>query len=118
VEKLAATTNLKIVKHMLGNMSSTKDELPFSLSETERKKNHSIKGADLTFDNNEKETTLNVLGRLYNFNVFTRYIIYVAPLALVLAIPIVLSQMKVIEGSIAGTIQKSFWIWMEIGGYS
>ncbi|KAF2633767.1 serine/threonine protein kinase-like protein [Macroventuria anomochaeta] len=65
-----------------------------------------------------EETALNKMGRLYtkilNFSIVTRYMLYVAPVALLLAIPIILSQTKVITGSIGGTDQRRFWIWIEI----
>jgi hypothetical protein len=67
---------------------------------------------------NEGKTTLNRMGRIYNkvlnFSIVTRYMIYVAPFALLLAIPIVLSQTGTITGSVSGTNQKKFWIWIEI----
>jgi hypothetical protein len=69
----------------------------------------------------EEKTALNRMGRIYtkilNYSIVTRYLIYVAPIALLLAIPIILSQTRTITGSIAGTNQKLFWIWIEIGKY-
>jgi hypothetical protein len=66
----------------------------------------------------EGMTALNRMGRIYdkilNFSIVTRYMIYVAPFALLLAIPIVLSQTGTITGSVSGTNQKKFWIWIEI----
>ncbi|KAJ8110494.1 hypothetical protein OPT61_g6679 [Boeremia exigua] len=65
-----------------------------------------------------EKTTLNKMGRIYtkilNFSIVTRYMIYVAPVALLLAIPIILSQTGVIADRIAGTNQRRFWIWIEI----
>ncbi|KNG49468.1 serine threonine protein kinase [Stemphylium lycopersici] len=67
---------------------------------------------------NEEKTALNRMGRIYtrilNWSIVTRYIIYVTPIALLLAIPIILSQTGTITGSIGGTNQKKFWIWIEI----
>ncbi|EOA82563.1 uncharacterized protein SETTUDRAFT_96226 [Exserohilum turcica Et28A] len=64
------------------------------------------------------KTALNRMGRIYtkilNYSIVTRYMIYVAPIALILAIPIILSQTGTITGSIGGTNQKKFWIWIEI----
>lgn len=65
-----------------------------------------------------EKTALNKMGRLYtkilNISIVTRYMIYVAPIALFLAIPIILSQTKTITGEIGGTDQRRFWIWIEI----
>lgn len=66
----------------------------------------------------EEKTALNHMGRIYtkilNYSIITRYMIYVAPIALLLAIPIILSQTGTITGNISGTNQKKFWIWIEI----
>lgn len=66
----------------------------------------------------QEKTALNKMGRLYtkilNFSIVTRYMIYVAPIALLLAIPIILSQTKTITGEISGTDQRRFWIWIEL----
>jgi len=66
----------------------------------------------------EEKTALNRMGRIYtkilNYSIVTRYMIYVAPVALLLAIPIILSQTGAISGSIGGAHQKLFWIWIEI----
>lgn len=66
----------------------------------------------------QEKTALNKMGRLYtkilDFSIVTRYMIYVAPVALLLAIPIILSQTHVISGDISGTEQDRFWIWIEI----
>ena len=66
----------------------------------------------------QEKTALNKMGRLYtkilNFSIITRYMIYVAPVALLLAIPIILSQTRVITGTIGNTDQRRFWIWIEI----
>jgi len=65
-----------------------------------------------------EKTALNRMGRVYtkilNFSIVTRYMIYVAPIALLLAIPIILSQTGTITTSIGDTEQKKFWIWIEI----
>ncbi|KAF2791913.1 hypothetical protein K505DRAFT_376407 [Melanomma pulvis-pyrius CBS 109.77] len=87
-------------------------------------------------DLGEEKTALNRMGRIYtkilNFSIVTRYMIYVAPLALILAIPIILATTvwsgnnpdvtgadgKVTPGSpkhtIGGADEKKFWIWIEI----
>ncbi|XP_014557051.1 hypothetical protein COCVIDRAFT_26296 [Bipolaris victoriae FI3] len=75
-------------------------------------------GAPIPPRDQEEKTALNRMGRLYtkilNWSIVTRYMVYVAPVALLLAIPIILSQTGTITGSISGTNQKKFWIWIEI----
>jgi hypothetical protein len=75
-------------------------------------------GAPLPPRAGEEKTALNRMGRIYtkilNFSIVTRYMIYVAPIALLLAIPIILSQTGTITGTIGGTNNKKFWIWIEI----
>ncbi|KAL6711159.1 hypothetical protein ACN47E_005690 [Coniothyrium glycines] len=75
-------------------------------------------GAPLPPRGGEEKTALNRMGRIYtkilNFSIITRYMIYVAPVALLLAIPIILSQTGVSTGTIGGTNIKRFWIWIEI----
>lgn len=70
----------------------------------------------------QEKTALNKMGRLYtkilNFSIVTRYMIYVAPIALILAIPIILSQIKVITGGIGDTEPRRFWIWIEISTFA
>ncbi|ORY14304.1 Mechanosensitive ion channel-domain-containing protein [Clohesyomyces aquaticus] len=73
-----------------------------------------------------EETAVNRMGLLYsrilNFSIVTRYMIYVAPLAIILAIPIILSETildaKDANGrpkhTIGGANEKLFWIWIEI----
>jgi hypothetical protein len=65
-----------------------------------------------------RPSLLNRMGRIYtkilNYSIITRYMIYVAPIALILAIPIILSQTNVITGDIGGTVQDMFWIWIEL----
>jgi len=70
----------------------------------------------------QEKTALNKMGRLYtkilNFSIVTRYMIYVAPIALLLAIPIILSQTKAITGGIGDTEPRRFWIWIEISMFT
>ncbi|KAF2747945.1 hypothetical protein M011DRAFT_493868 [Sporormia fimetaria CBS 119925] len=93
-----------------------------------RRKVHRVesKSAAYAGDSGEEKATLNRMGRFYtkilNFSIITRYMIYVAPLALILAIPIVLSATiwtgNNAEGnpkhSVGGANPKRFWIWIEI----
>ncbi|KAF1959783.1 hypothetical protein CC80DRAFT_406464 [Byssothecium circinans] len=81
-------------------------------------------------DDEDDSTALNRMGRFYmkvlNFSIITRYMIYVAPLALALAIPIILSHknIKVITGQIGNDKGKrngadpfQFFIWIEISTF-
>lgn len=76
-------------------------------------------------DDDDNSTALNRMGRFYlkilNFSIVTRYIIYVTPVALVLAIPIILSAVGIIKGKIGSSSGKDngadprlFFIWIEI----
>lgn len=71
-------------------------------------------------------TALNKMGKFYmkvlNFSIVTRYMLYVAPLALVLAIPIILAATGVIKESVTiggsnGAEPRLFFIWIEISTY-
>lgn len=69
-------------------------------------------------DNEEESVT--AMGKLYNtiinFSVVTRYLVYVLPVAGVLAIPIVITATGNRKDSttIGGVKQLYFWIWIEI----
>ncbi|KAJ4305188.1 hypothetical protein N0V90_000719 [Kalmusia sp. IMI 367209] len=76
-----------------------------------------------TGGDDEEKTALNRMGKFYmkilNFSIVTRYMIYVAPLALILAIPIILATTGVISkkariGGVNGAEPKRFFIWIEI----
>lgn len=79
-----------------------------------------------TGDADEEKTALNRMGRLYskilNFSIVTRYMIYVTPLALALAVPIVVAvtldkKRDVKEGplTIGGVRMYIFFTWIEVG---
>ncbi|PVH91214.1 hypothetical protein DM02DRAFT_664237 [Periconia macrospinosa] len=84
---------------------------------TQSRRAASIEAA-LNSQEDEQQTSLNTLGRLYvkvlHFSIITRYALYVAPFALILAVPVILSQTKVIRASVAGADQRGFWIWIEL----
>jgi hypothetical protein len=77
----------------------------------------------------DDKTALNRMGKIYlkilNFSIITRYMIYVAPLALILAIPIILAKTvwsgKNEDGtpkhSVSGADVFKFFLWIEIGTY-
>jgi hypothetical protein len=65
-----------------------------------------------------EEATLNQMGRLYdkilNFSVVTRYFVYVLPLALLIAIPIVIGATGAKHALIGGVRIVWFFTWVEI----
>jgi hypothetical protein len=67
-----------------------------------------------------EEISVNGLGRFYNkvinFSVVTRYLVYVAPIAMLIAIPIVLFAVLHRDALFANTNIKVwiFWLWIEI----
>lgn len=67
----------------------------------------------------EESTTLNRMGRLYykilHFSVITRYLIYVSPLALAIAIPIIIGATVAQEAYIGKVRIVWFFTWIEIG---
>lgn len=74
-------------------------------------------GADHTGD--DGQDTLNRMGKIYNkilnFSIVTRYFIYVLPLALVIAVPIVVGATVAMDARIGGVRILWFFIWIEIG---
>ncbi|KAH7342486.1 Mechanosensitive ion channel-domain-containing protein [Rhexocercosporidium sp. MPI-PUGE-AT-0058] len=67
-----------------------------------------------------EEISLTGLGRIYNkivtFSVVTRYLMYVAPIAMLIAIPIVIYAVTNRDARFVGTGVKVwlFWLWIEI----
>ena len=66
-----------------------------------------------------EEDTLNRMGRIYNrileFSIITRYFLYVLPLALCLAVPIIIGATVAPEHVIGGSKLVWFFAWVEIG---
>jgi small-conductance mechanosensitive channel len=67
---------------------------------------------------NKEEGTLNAVGRfykkVYNFSVITRYFTYVAPLALCIAIPIIVGATSSPDAKIGGVRIVWFFAWVEV----
>lgn len=65
-----------------------------------------------------EEATLNQMGRIYhkilNFSVVTRYFVYVLPLALTIAVPIIVGATGAKKASIGGVRIVWFFTWVEI----
>lgn len=66
-----------------------------------------------------EEDTLNRLGRFYdtvlNFSIVTRYLVYVTPLALCIAVPIIVGATAAKSAAIGGVRIVWFFAWIEIG---
>ncbi|KAG2167233.1 hypothetical protein VTO58DRAFT_100712 [Aureobasidium pullulans] len=65
-----------------------------------------------------EEDTLNRMGRIYNkilnFSIITRYFVYVSPLALCIAIPIIVGATAAPHAKIGGVPIVWFFTWIEI----
>ncbi|KAI5198983.1 hypothetical protein AUEXF2481DRAFT_3351 [Aureobasidium subglaciale EXF-2481] len=65
-----------------------------------------------------EEDTLNRMGRIYNkilnFSIITRYFVYVSPLALCIAIPIIVGATAAPNAKIGGVPIVWFFTWIEI----
>lgn len=65
-----------------------------------------------------EEDTLNRMGRFYNavlnFSIITRYIVYVSPLALCIAIPIIIGATSAPNAKIGGVPIVWFFTWIEV----
>lgn len=78
------------------------------------------KNAALRPGDDEEGTTLTRMGKIYdkilNFSIVTRYFIYVLPLALMIAVPIVIGATSVGEKAKIGGIRIVwFFAWIEVG---
>ena len=66
----------------------------------------------------DADGTLNSMGKLYNkilnFSVVTRYFVYVLPLALAIAVPIILGATAARKATLAGVQITWFFTWIEI----
>ncbi|EED18543.1 serine/threonine protein kinase [Talaromyces stipitatus ATCC 10500] len=76
-------------------------------------------GAGESIQNGEEsEGALNTMGRIYfavlNFSVITRYFIYVSPLALLIAIPIIIGTTAAPHAAIGGVRICWFFTWIEV----
>ena len=68
-----------------------------------------------------EEDTLNRMGRIYNkilnFSIITRYFVYVSPLALCIAVPIIVGATAAPNAKIGGVPIVWFFTWVEVGEY-
>ncbi|KUJ21627.1 uncharacterized protein LY89DRAFT_704503 [Mollisia scopiformis] len=85
-----------------------------------RRKVKKINSKPVRVGTDGEEISVNGLGRFYNkvvnFSVVTRYLVYVAPIAMLIAVPIVLFAVLNNEALFAGTNIRVyiFWTWIEI----
>lgn len=118
-----------VVSHTPSHAPTSRDEDEKGVFHRGRRRVQKVDSKGITIpglESDEEKTALNRMGRIYtkilNFSIVTRYMIYVAPLALILAIPIVLATTiwtgKDAKGrpkhSVGGADPKRFWIWIEI----
>ncbi|PYH87618.1 serine/threonine protein kinase [Aspergillus ellipticus CBS 707.79] len=65
-----------------------------------------------------EDGTVTRMGRIYqavlNYSIVTRYFIYVAPIAILLAIPIIVGATVAQDATIGGVTLPWFWLWIEI----
>ncbi|KAK6581371.1 hypothetical protein PZA11_006062 [Diplocarpon coronariae] len=85
-----------------------------------RRKVKKINGAPVRVGTDGEEITVTGVGRLYNkivgYSLITRYLVYVAPIAIVLAAPVVIFAVADRDARFAGTGVKVwlFWLWILI----
>jgi small-conductance mechanosensitive channel len=75
------------------------------------------KPGDLGYDG--EEDTITAMGRIYkkilDFSIITRYLLYVAPLAILLAVPIIVGGPPITHNPTIGRVRlRWFFIWIEI----
>lgn len=67
---------------------------------------------------NAQDGTLTAMGKIYDkiyhFSVVTRYLLYVAPVALMIAVPIVVGAVAAPNARIGGTRMTWFFTWVEV----
>lgn len=68
-----------------------------------------------------EEDTLNRMGRIYtkilNFSIITRYFVYVSPLALCIAVPIIVGATAAPKAEIGKVPIVWFFTWVEVGKF-
>jgi small-conductance mechanosensitive channel len=76
-----------------------------------------LQKGDVGYDG--EEDTITTMGRIYkkilDFSIITRYMLYVAPLALILAIPIIVGGPPITDNPQIGKVRlRWFFVWVEI----
>lgn len=81
-----------------------------------------VKNDQIRRINSDDETSLTAMGKIYNkivnFSNITRYMVYVIPIGLVLAVPVVITATIVPNARIGGVRMVWFWSWIEIVWFS
>ncbi|KAB8338870.1 hypothetical protein FH972_021814 [Carpinus fangiana] len=66
----------------------------------------------------EEESTLTKMGEFYttflNFSTFTRYLVYVVPIGLLIAVPIIIGATAAQNAAIGGISMTWFFVWVEV----
>ncbi|EXJ58171.1 hypothetical protein A1O7_05596 [Cladophialophora yegresii CBS 114405] len=107
--------------------STTQYDVGWNPDQMDEKQGHFHRGpggrrrrlADQARSNNDKDDgSLNAVGRfyrkVYNFSILTRYFIYVAPLALAIAVPIIIGATVAPRARIGGVKIVWFFTWLEV----
>jgi hypothetical protein len=73
-------------------------------------------------NSDDEGTSLTTMGKIYdkivNFSTITRYMVYVIPVGLVLAVPVVITATIAQNARIGGVRMVWFWSWVEIVWFS
>jgi len=84
-----------------------------------RQRTHGSGSRRIGYDGEEDK--LNAMGKVYkrilDFSVVTRYMVYVAPLAAMIAVPIIIGATAAPNAKIAGVPIRWFFTWIEIRTY-
>lgn len=65
-----------------------------------------------------RDGTLTTMGRIYDkiyhFSVITRYLLYIVPVAILIAVPLVLGATVFLNARVGGTSMTFFCVWLEV----
>jgi hypothetical protein len=110
-----SNTPLATNSHGLGLTKTSSRQPPRNIAGRRARRN--IDDSQVGYDG--EEDTLNRMGRTYNkilnFSIITRYFVYVSPLALCIAIPIIVGATAAPHAKIGGVPIVWFFTWVEIG---
>lgn len=120
VASRASTTGNRKPASTAGTAVNSSDSLPKRPRIGRRKTNTGLGGFDAP-SVEEPDGALTKMGKFYsailNFSVFTRYFIYVLPLAALLAVPMVLGLLAFPNVNIGGVRMVWFFTWIEAGTF-
>lgn len=109
-----ANTNVEVLNEKMNPLEEHPSQSHFRRKGGRRKKlEEQGKG-----NTNTQDGTLTAMGKIYDkiyhFSVITRYLLYVAPVALILATPIIVGAVAATNARIGGTRLTWFFTWIEI----